>query len=145
MTEPSQQIPTAVIGAIRQLLAPLARLMIRHGITMPAIIEVLKQVLVSVAEKDFPVAGKSTTDSRVSVLTGVHRKDVKRLRRETPAERDVPKTVSVGAQVVNIDQNEFTGSKSILITETVGEPVTRIGENSFEETPEPQVESIAGK
>ena len=51
----------------------------------------------------------------------------------------------LGVQVVNIVGNEFTGSKPILITETVGEPVTTLEDNRFEETPEPNVVSIAGK
>jgi len=37
---------------------------------------------VDVAVKEFPVDGKPQTDSRVTLLTGVHRKDVKRLRNE---------------------------------------------------------------
>ena len=51
----------------------------------------------------------------------------------------------LGAQVVNIDDNDFTDSKPILITETVGEPVMTFGDNRFVETPEPEIQSIAGK
>ena len=51
----------------------------------------------------------------------------------------------LGVQVVNIDGNEFVGSKPILITETVGEPVMALGDNRFDETPEPEVQSIVGK
>lgn len=51
----------------------------------------------------------------------------------------------LGAQVVNIDDNDFTGSKPILITETVGEPVTTFGDNRFVDTPEPDIQSIAGE
>ncbi len=101
MSEPVQQLPTAVVAALRHILRPLVRLMIRHGITLPSIVELLKQVLVDVVEKDLPVEGKRTTDSRVSVLTGVHRKDVKRLRVTENERSDVPKKVSLGARVVN--------------------------------------------
>lgn len=41
--------------------------------------ELLKTVLVSVAESEYAIEGKSQTDSRISLLTGVHRKDVRRL------------------------------------------------------------------
>ncbi len=94
-------MPTAVMAALRRVLRPLVRLMIRHGITLPAMVELLKQVLVDVAIRDFPVEGKRTTDSRISVLTGVHRKDVKRLRGAEPEKADVPKQVSLGMQLVN--------------------------------------------
>jgi len=46
-----------------------------------------------------------------------------------------------GAQVVTIEDNDFTGSQPVLITETVGEPVTTIRDNRFAETPEPDIRS----
>lgn len=101
MNDPVGQMPKAVIAALRQVLRPVARLLIRHGITLPAVVELLKQVLVDVAITDFPVEGKRTTDSRISVLTGVHRKDVKRLRGIEVDKTNVPKQVSLGMQVVN--------------------------------------------
>ncbi len=101
MEEALDELPKRVMGAVRRLLRPLARLMIRHGITLPAIVELFKQVMVDVAIHDFPVEGKRTTDSRISVLTGVHRKDVKRFREMGFQRNDVPKRVSVGVQLVN--------------------------------------------
>jgi len=101
MQEALDRLPTVVMGAVRRLLRPLVRLMIRHGITLPSIVELLKQVMVEVAIQDFPVEGKRTTDSRVSVLTGVHRKDVKRFREQGFQRNDVPKKVSLGMQLVN--------------------------------------------
>jgi hypothetical protein len=58
-------------------------------------------VLVKVAEREFPIAGKAQTDSRVSLLSGVHRKDVRRLR-VAPANEDgvTARSVSMGAQLV---------------------------------------------
>lgn len=94
-------MPKLVMAALRRVLRPLVRLMIRHGITLPAMVELLKQVLVDVAIRDFPVEGKRTTDSRISVLTGVHRKDVKRLREAESEKTDIPKRVSLGMQLVN--------------------------------------------
>ncbi len=101
MEDALDELPKVVMGAVRRLLRPLARLMIRHGITLPAIVELLKQVMVDVAIHDFPVEGKRTTDSRISVLTGVHRKDVKRFREMGFRPNDVPKRVSLGMQLVN--------------------------------------------
>jgi len=92
---------TVVMAAVRRILRPLLKLLLANGITFPAINELLKQVLVEVAEKDFPVAGKAVNDSRVSVLTGLHRKDVKRLRHGPVVVEDVPKSVSLGSQLVN--------------------------------------------
>lgn len=63
-------------------------------------IELLKRVFVEVAERDFQLDNKASTDSRVSLLTGVHRKDVKRLRELPHAEANLPPKISLSAQVV---------------------------------------------
>ncbi len=93
--------PEALIAALRRVLRPLVRLMISKGITLPTITTLLKETYVSVAETDFPVSGKRQTDSRINLLTGVHRKDVKRLREEKLTERDTPPAVGLGAQLVS--------------------------------------------
>jgi hypothetical protein len=91
---------TALVSALRRLLRPVIRLAIHYGLTYPSLAEMLKSVYVEVADREFQLDGKPQTDSRVSMLTGVHRKDVKRLRGEAAADaREVPKSVSLGAQI----------------------------------------------
>ena len=63
-------------------------------------IRLLKAVYVEIAAKEFPVVGKAQTDSRISLLTGVHRKDVKRLWREEAVTDGMSDTVTLGAQLV---------------------------------------------
>jgi hypothetical protein len=92
--------PKALVSAIKRLLRPLVRLLIAKGLGLSALIEMIKEVYVSVAEHDFPTNGKKLTDSRISVLTGVHRKDVKRLRALKPEEFVAPRTVGFGPLVV---------------------------------------------
>lgn len=90
----------ALIAVLHRLLSPLVRLMLAKGITLPMAIEFLKRVFVEVAERDFRIGDKVATDSRISLLTGVHRKDVRRLRELPRIEGDLPDKVSLGAQVV---------------------------------------------
>lgn len=71
---------STLFASIARILRPLARLMIANGITLPGAVEMLKEAYVDVASRDFPLGDAPPTDSRVSLLTGVHRKDVKRLR-----------------------------------------------------------------
>jgi len=96
------QNQSLVLSVSRRIFKPLARFLLANGITLPAIQEMLKQVLVEVAIQNFPVAGKATTDSRISVLTGVHRKDVKRLREMEPTNDLTPRSVSLGSQIINV-------------------------------------------
>ena len=88
-----------LLRACKRILRPLIKAMIAHGITLPATLSVLRQLYVEVAVDSFGLRDKPITDSRVSMLTGVHRKDVRTVRR-----RGVPATVppgpSVGATVV---------------------------------------------
>ena len=91
----------ALVQALRKVLRPLVRLMVSHGITLPYLIEMLKSLLVEVVDKDFRIGAKPATDSRISLLSGVHRKDVNRLRREElELQEKMPAAVSLGAQLV---------------------------------------------
>jgi len=94
---------TVLVSALRRLLRPVIRLAIHYGLTYPSLAEMLKSVYVEVADHEFQIDGKPQTDSRVSMLTGVHRKDVKRLRSESAVDmRELPKSVSLGAQIAAV-------------------------------------------
>ena len=76
--------------------------MMRHQLSYPFLAGFLKSVYVEAAEHDFADPGAKQTDSRIHILTGVHRKDVRRLRHGPDEEEDAvpPKSISVGAQLV---------------------------------------------
>lgn len=71
--------PDPLLRVLRGLLRPLVRLLIARGITAPNLYRLLKQVYVDVAHDDFRIGETPPTHSRVSLLTGVHRRDVRRL------------------------------------------------------------------
>ena len=48
----------------------------------------------------------------------------------------------LGVQVADIHDNEFIDSRPIRVTHTVGDPITRIGDNRFAGTPDPIVGEI---
>ena len=78
----------------------MVRLMMRNGLTFPVLAEVLRGLFVDVAANDILTDAKSRTDSRISLMTGVHRKEIKRLR-EAPAETlKVPEVVTLVSQIV---------------------------------------------
>lgn len=65
--------------AIIALLRPLIRLVLDRGVAFSQFAELAKQVYVEVAKKDFAVPGRKMTISRVAVLTGLTRKEARRL------------------------------------------------------------------
>lgn len=66
-------------SALTGLLEPLARAMVAHGVTLSSATEALKKALLAAAEQS---SDSPLSDSRASLLTGLHRKDVKRLRNQ---------------------------------------------------------------
>ena len=92
--------PPALVRALGRLLRPLVRMLVSHQIPYPFLANLLKTVYVEVADREFALPGRPQTISRVSLLTGVHRKDVKRLRGEDPESHAIPAAVSLGAQLV---------------------------------------------
>jgi hypothetical protein len=97
---------------LARLLRPLVRLLIRSGITFPMLAELLRELYVNVAEYDFALQGKEQTDSRVSLLTGIHRKEVRRLRCAGAPVNTVPATLSQTSRILArwLADPEFTGS-----------------------------------
>ena len=92
--------PRALVRALRRLLRPLVRLLLEHRITYPVLTGLVKSVFVEVADREFALTGKRQTTSRLSLLTGIHRKDVKRLREQRVDEDAPPPAISLGAQLV---------------------------------------------
>lgn len=74
-----------LLTAFGRVLRPLLHVFLRRGILLPAVYRTLKVLYVETAIRDLEADGQSVTDSRISLLTGVHRRDVRRLRAE-PAE-----------------------------------------------------------
>jgi hypothetical protein len=104
--------PAKLHAPLARLLRPLVRLLIRSGITFPILAELLRELYVNVAEYDFALQGKEQTDSRVSLLTGIHRKEVRRLRGAGAPVNTVPATVSQTSRILArwLADPEFTGS-----------------------------------
>ncbi|MEL6574455.1 MAG: DUF6502 family protein [Pseudomonadota bacterium] len=65
---------------LKGLLRPLVKALIAHGVTVPAVYRILKELYVEVAETEFSLDEKRITDSRIHLLTGVHRKDIRTIR-----------------------------------------------------------------
>ncbi|NBB82818.1 MAG: hypothetical protein GVY28_05370, partial [Alphaproteobacteria bacterium] len=63
--------------ALAAVLRPLARLAIGLGVTYPALQSLLKTALVETALRDGSGDGTRPSQSRISLMTGVHRKDVR--------------------------------------------------------------------
>ena len=77
----SQSLEGRLLRAARRILVPLVRLLLRNGITANAFQELSRKVFVDVAYDEFGIEGKPQTLARVSVITGLNRKEVARLHK----------------------------------------------------------------
>lgn len=71
---------TILQGALRRLLRPLVRLCISHSLPIQDFIESAKICFADLAKEELDKSQGEITDSRISIITGLHRRDVKRLR-----------------------------------------------------------------
>lgn len=129
----------ALTQALHRLLRPLVRVLIAKDITFPALSRLLKAVYVDVAQADFSDEGKPLTDSRISLLTGVHRKDIKALREGRAQPGGAPPALSRNAHLIAL----WTGAPDYLDPRGQPRPLPRQrsdkGGTSFEEL----VESVS--
>ncbi|WP_138469748.1 DUF6502 family protein [Poseidonocella sp. HB161398] len=72
-------------AAIERILRPLVRAMIGRGMSYPQLADLLKPIFIEQALRHFGLEGRRMTDSRVSVLTGLQRRDIRNLREQSEA------------------------------------------------------------
>lgn len=126
-TQGSKQL---IFRALYKILSSLVRLFVRQGVTFPEFSDMLKRAYVEEVKKDLMRKNEKVTLSRISVISGVHRKDVKRLTEAQNIEPDPHRTekVSLTSRLVSL----WTGDSQFL--NEYGEPLVlpRTGSPSFE-------------
>ena len=91
----------ALVKAVIMLCKPLIRLLIEKGMTFPQFRELMKELYVEVADKHFSLDDNKPSDSRIFVLTGVHRKDVKRIRQQAESGAEpITSSASLSGEIV---------------------------------------------
>jgi hypothetical protein len=73
------QTKANVLTAFRRLTRPLVKILIRHGVAFGEFAEILKTVYVDVAANEFALPERKISGSRVAILTGLTRKEVRRI------------------------------------------------------------------
>ena len=77
--------PQQALDAASEILRPLARLLLAHGVQHAQLAELIKAALVEAARECLTEDSQSRVVSKISVSTGIHRKEVKRLLQEPAA------------------------------------------------------------
>lgn len=95
---------TYIATAVISLMKPLVRFLLKSGIGFATFAEWAKQAYVSVAEDEFPSSTGKQSGSRIATITGLHRKEVARLRELLSSDQELykPVTANRAQRVVNL-------------------------------------------
>jgi Family of unknown function (DUF6502) len=98
---PSSDLAERLIYRALTVIAPLVRLLVAYGVTYPRFAAALKRVFFDAAAQELAESGRKQTDSAISLLSGLQRRDTRILGRENP--QGLPaksERVSLAQQVV---------------------------------------------
>ncbi len=79
------KIKKQILDAFFVVLRPIAKILLRYGIGFREFAEVAKSAFVDVATSEHGIRGRPTNISRVAVMTGLTRKEVRRIRDQIEA------------------------------------------------------------
>ena len=83
-----ENVTKAIVAAISNLLRPIVMFLLRHGVSYQTFADIAKRVYVDLATEKFDIPGRKQSKSRVSILTGLSRREVLRVKR-LPAQDDL--------------------------------------------------------
>ncbi len=88
-------------AAVVRLLKPLVRILLRNGIPAGVFAEIVRWTYVDVAFQESSLPGRKLSDSRISILTGLSRKEVSRLKSvDFPVDQEAAARFNRAARVI---------------------------------------------
>ncbi|RPI14837.1 MAG: hypothetical protein EHM60_05830 [Lysobacterales bacterium] len=76
----SEKVKKPLIAACRHLLHPLVRILIRHGVSYGEFSDAVRGAFIDIASVDLIPVGRPHSDSRLSILTGIKKEEIRRIR-----------------------------------------------------------------
>ncbi len=142
MTDPIPTTPAEqALDDVAVMLAPLVRWLLVQGIPLNALVRTLRGLYLSEAHADLARRGRRVTDSALSVLTGIHRKEVRSFMEALEAASDPG---AIGPAVPRLAPTPA----ATLFTQWITDPEYRTPEADIRRTlprhgPAPSFEALA--
>lgn len=93
--------PDVLLEQTLAMLAPLVRLLVANGVVYPQFVAALKPAFFRAAHAELSASGRRISDSAISIVSGVHRKDVRALTSEGSLPPRVPdRVLSLASEVM---------------------------------------------
>ncbi len=120
-TTSAEQLTTVLKSGLRAILRPIVRVLLKSGVSYREFADVAKLTYVEVATREFGIRGRPTNVSRVAMLTGFTRREVRRLRDTLDVEGPLPSgSLTTGSRVLagwheDADFVDATGAPKLLV------------------------------
>ncbi len=115
-----------VLDCVLRVMRPLVRLLIRSGVPYPAFVTALKHVFVEAAREELASRAMAQTDSAITLLSGVHRRDVRNLSRPASSRKvSPPEPRSLPSEVIA----RWLSDPRFLDSQGAPKPLRRGGED----------------
>jgi len=114
---PEAELGRGLLKAAVAMLRPVVAQLIANGVVFGHLESRLRELFIRVAEHDFEIPGRPQTDSRISVLTGINRKEVRRIRSKMDEARPSSFQRSLAADIVS----RWTSERAA--TDRAGRPI----------------------
>jgi hypothetical protein len=98
--------PKLLTNCLKQLLRPVIRFCLRHSLRLPQFVEVAKVVFLEIAQEELAKKDEKFSASRVSIMTGVHRKDFERIQAQLDSSIAEPDKGDVILRVIGQWRND---------------------------------------
>jgi hypothetical protein len=86
----SREAADGLLAGAAETLRPIVRHLLAAGVPFGLLEARLRELVVAVGDEDFTLAGRRQTDSRISLITGINRKEVRRIRSQSPQAERLP-------------------------------------------------------
>ncbi len=109
-----------ILDGVLLMLRPMAKLMLRCGVSYTEFADLAKVAFVNVAAEEFGIRGRQTNASRIAVMTGLSRKEVKRIKElgedlpNSDFVRETPGSVVLQHWHTNPDFTDEQGNPRVL-------------------------------
>jgi hypothetical protein len=115
---------TRILIACERFMIPIAKMMLSLGVGHKEFSEVTKRAFVGVATRDYGLRGRPTNTSRVAVLTGLTRKEVKRVKESLTTDLGVDSKMGPASTVLHFWHKDaiFLDKKGIPLDLSIDGP-----------------------
>jgi hypothetical protein len=124
------ELQRTVLSALVGVLRPVINLCLRCGISYTEFSQLSRSLYISVASSEFGLRGRPTNASRVAAMTGISRKEIRKVREAADTTRWTP---AMEVSPVNLLLHYWHFDDDFSLAPGIPAPIPAEGKNSFHE------------